>query len=143
MSRYYRIECPRCEGSGKIRLHLFFERTCPLCCGAGTILDYEHPMKIMPQPASEIKMVRPKTAVELLATVTPLGRKPSSSLVTRVRSGQSTADLLGEDYAPIAGTHFEPEEAEEPPQVHEAQHRQFVEGATPDRRNFRGRMRPR
>lgn len=141
MTRYAQIECPRCQGRGVIQYHLVLERQCPLCCGRGVITDYTHPVEMMPQPEMEKMMVQSKTTAELLADTIPLGKKTNTALLTLRRSARrdrpSTAEMLGDEYAPVAGGRFDDEEE------HGDRKRKFVEGAEQDRRNFSGRLRQR
>lgn len=142
MTRYYKVECPRCQGSGVIQYHLVLERQCPLCRGEGLVIDYKHPVEMMPQPEMEMTVVRPKTTAELLADTVPLGKKTNTALLTLRRSARrhrpSTAEMLGDEYAPVAGGRFDEDEDE-----HNDSKRKFVQGAEPERKDFSGRMRQR
>lgn len=138
MTRYYKVECPRCEGEGTIRYHLVFERPCALCRGKGLVTDYEQPVEMMPQPEAEIRMMRSKTTAELLADTIPLGKKTTTALLSPRRGvrHETTGELLGEDYAPVAGGRFEDDDEADTK-------RKYIEGAESERRDFSGRMRQR
>lgn len=141
MTRYYKVDCPRCEGSGKLRKLMIFDRPCPMCHGSGLVTDYEHPIEMMPQPEAELSMVRPRPTAELLAETLPLGRKTTVSLLPPrpglIRRRQPTHRLLSEQYHPLAGMHYTHEKQ---PSGHDEA---FVEGAAPDPHNFVARMRQR
>ena len=103
MTRYHQQVCTHCQGSGVIKRHKAQPYTCPLCYGKGTINDFMHPI----EETGERRAPPPVPSRLLLAKTTPLGRKPTITLVTNWhgswRPRRSTSSTLGEHYEPVAG----------------------------------------
>ncbi|MBZ0300647.1 MAG: hypothetical protein K8J31_12940 [Anaerolineae bacterium] len=77
MIRYHQQICPHCQGSGLVRRGGLFEHTCPLCCGRGTINDFDRPIDDL----DEGRAPPLHASVRLLARVVPLGGKTSGWLL--------------------------------------------------------------
>lgn len=103
MIRYHQQECPHCHGSGSVQRHSGLTMTCPLCWGKGTINNFDRPIE---EPTRPEKSAAIPTHT-LLARVTPIGKKPTTALLSNrhgsIRPHRSTSETLGEDYEPVAG----------------------------------------
>ena len=127
------IDCPDCQGTGVIKHHLVLERECPLCAGTGKVIDTQQPEA---RAESELENVMLKTPPELLANITPVGRKTNTVLLTmRHQPHTDLTKVPGEGDEPVAGAPFH----EDKPHAHG----EFVKGAEHAHKNFIGRLRPR